>query len=125
MIDVDEFDEESFDDLGESYLKKIYENVDSYKTTAVSERKNRLIVEGVIKFNSGAKKKTQFVFENSSRPRNGKVMLEGCNKQITRAKKGFGLTCSIANGNKLVCERLRYRYNVNKSLVEGFVGRNK
>lgn len=126
--EVEEFDEESFDDLGESYLKKIYENVQSYKTTSVSEKKNRLIVEGVIKFTSGAQKKTQFIFEDKQSPVKNKIMLEGCNKQITRAKKGFALTCSLEQGEtgkKIVCEKLRYRYNVNKSLVEGFVGRNK
>ena len=52
-IDMDEFDEESFDELGEGYLKKVYENVNSFKTSNVSFIKDKLILEGVIKFNSG------------------------------------------------------------------------
>lgn len=34
-IEVDEFDEEGFNDLGESYLKRVYENVNSFRTTGV------------------------------------------------------------------------------------------
>ena len=33
--DIEDFDEESFDELGESYLKEVYDNVNSYKTTKV------------------------------------------------------------------------------------------
>ena len=34
--DVEDFDSDSFDELGESYLRSVYENVSSYKTTDVS-----------------------------------------------------------------------------------------
>ena len=116
--EVDEFDEESFDELGESYLKKVYENVNSYKTTAVKNVGKKFIVEGVISFNSGSKKGTSFVFEAVKKGR--RTVLEGFNKQIARANKSFKVTCNIDN-KKIACERLNYRYRSNKTLVEGFV----
>ncbi len=116
--EVDEFDEESFDELGESYLKKVYENVNSYKTTSVKSVGKKFIVEGVISFNSGSKKGTSFVFEAVKKGR--RTVLEGFNKQIARANKSFKVTCNIDN-KKIVCERLNYRYRSNKTLVEGFV----
>ena len=116
--EFDEFDEESFDELGESYLKKVYENVNSYKTTSVKSVGKKFIVEGVISFNSGSKKGTSFVFEAVKKGR--RTVLEGFNKQIARANKSFKVTCNIDN-KKIVCERLNYRYRSNKTLVEGFV----
>ena len=116
--EFDEFDEESFDELGESYLKKVYENVNSYKTTSIKQSGKQFIVEGIIEFKSGSKKNTSFVFESVKR--RNKTILEGFNKQIARANKSFRVTCNIAD-KKLVCERLNYRYRSNKTLVEGFV----
>ena len=52
-MSFDDFDEESFDDLGEQYFKESYENVTSFKTVNVTETNEGLLVEGVIKFNSG------------------------------------------------------------------------
>ena len=37
-----DFDEvEDFDELGESYLKKVYENINSFKTTKCTEKGNK------------------------------------------------------------------------------------
>jgi len=119
-LDIDEFDEESFDELGESYLKKVYENVNSYKTTSVKETDSKLFIEGVIEFKSGSKKTTNFVFESNGMIKDNKTLLEGFNKQIARANKSFKMTCNV-EGNKLVCEKLNYRYRSNKNLVEGYV----
>lgn len=123
-IDIEEFDEESFDDLGESFLKKVYGNVESFKTNKVSEHNDRFIIEGIISFNSGSRKNTKFVFKTDGISKNNKVMFEGFNKEIARANKSFKMTCDLSQ-NKIVCEKLNYRYKSNKSLVEGFVRRNK
>lgn len=117
--DID-FDEESFDELGESYLKNTYENVTSYKTSKVSCGGSKLVVEGVITFKSGSKKKTTFVFE-SKRSSNGKTLYEGYNKEITRSSKTYKLTCDTSDSKKIVSEKLNYRYRANKKLVEGCV----
>lgn len=108
-VDMDEFSEEEFDDLGESYLKKVYENVDSYKTTSVTEKGNKLKVEGLIKFNSGKTKKTSFVFEAKTIDKNGHAKFLGENLQISRGHKSFKLSGTVSN-NKFIAESLNYNY---------------
>ena len=110
--EFEEFDEESFNGLGESYLKRCYENVKGFKTTNVSSKGKKLFVEGIIKFDSGNIKETQFVFESLG---NGKF--EGYNKQISRGKKTYKLSGSVKN-NKLVCESLNYNYRSKNELNE-------
>ncbi len=110
-IDMDEFDEESFDELGESYLKKVYENIDSFKTSNVSFIKDRLVVEGVIKFNSGKSKKTNFIFESREATKSGKVRFIGENKEIARGRKSFTVTGKVDN-KKFMSESLNYNYGV-------------
>ena len=114
-IDVDEFDEESFDELGEGYLKKVYENVDSFKTTKVSYNDNKLVLEGVIKFNSGKSKKTTFLFENKLITKKGKVRFIGENKEIARGKKSFTITGRIDH-KKFLSESFNYNYGVKTPL---------
>ena len=108
-VDMDEFSEEEFDDLGESYLKKVYENVDSYKTTSVSEKGNKIKVEGLIKFTSGKTKKTSFVFEAKTIDKSGHAKFLGENLQISRGHKSFKLSGTISN-NKFIAESLNYNY---------------
>ena len=110
--EFEDFDEESFNGLGESYLKRCYENVKGFKTTGVSSKGKKLFVEGIIKFDSGNIKETQFVFESLG---NGKF--EGYNKQISRGKKTYKLSGSVKN-NKLVCESLNYNYRSKNELNE-------
>lgn len=104
--DIEEFDEESFDELSESYLKKVYNNVDGYKTSNVSFNKSGFCVEGIISFKSGNKKNTQFIFESRD---NGKRFV-GENKQITRGKKAFTVKGSVKDG-KFITESFNYRYS--------------
>lgn len=108
--DIDDFDEESFDGLGESYLKKVYENVNSYKTSNVSMKDNSLIVEGVITFNSGKTKKTSFVFEAKTATKNNKLRFIGENKQITRGRKAFTLTGTLNENKSFITEKFNYNY---------------
>ena len=108
-IDIDEFDEEGFDGLGESYLKKVYENVNSFKTTSIREEKNKLYVEGLIGFDSGNKKKTSFIFEAKDIDSKGKIRFIGENKEITRGKKSFTVAGRM-DGKKFMCESFNYNY---------------
>ena len=117
-VDVDEFDEESFDELGESYLKKVYENVNGFKTTKVSQRGNKLYTEGVISFASGKNKKTNFVFEADSMSKKGKVKFLGENRQISRGKKSFTLTGRLNEKNSFISESLTYNYRAKSSKNE-------
>ena len=108
-IDVDDFSEEDFDELGESYLRRVYENVNSFKTSSVKSAGNKLIIEGVIGFNSGKQKKTSFVFESKDINRKGKVRFIGENLQLSRGKKAFTMTGKV-NGGKFIAESLNYNY---------------
>ena len=107
--DFDEFEEDEFDELGESYLKKVYGNVDSFKTSKVSVKGNTLKLEGIIKFNSGNKKNTTFLFEAKDITKKGKIRFMGENLQISRGKKSFTLVGNVKD-NKLIAESLNYNY---------------
>ena len=108
-IVFDEFDEESFDELGESYLKRVYENVDGYKTTGASIKKNTLKLEGLITFASGKKAKTAFLFESDSMTKKGKFRFIGENKNLSNNKKAFSFI-GTNDGGKLICESFTYNY---------------
>ena len=108
-IDIDEFDEEGFDELGESYLTKVYDNVNSFKTRKITESKNKLYLEGIISFKSGSKKKTSFILEAKDITKKGKIRFIGENKEITRGKKAFTVAGRM-NGKKFMCESLNYNY---------------
>lgn len=108
--DVEDFDSDSFDELGESYLKSVYENVSSYKTTDVSSKGNTLVVEGLIKFNSGKMKPTKFIFEANTATKNNKLRFIGENKQITRGRKAFTITGKLNENKSFITERFNYNY---------------
>ena len=110
-LDLDdiELDTEEFDSLGESYLKKVYGNVESYKTSAMKKEDGKLMFEGVITFASGKKAKTSFIFENIVKTRSGKVKFIGENLQLSTNKKAFTITASV-DGKKGICESFNYNY---------------
>lgn len=113
---MDDFDEESFDELGESYLRKCYENVNSFKTIDVAFDGKDMIVEGVIGFDSGNKKKTTFKF-TISEAKNDKVYFTGLNEQISKGEKSFNLRGKVVD-RKLTCESFRYNYKTKNELNE-------
>lgn len=116
-FEIDEFDEESFDELGESFLKRVYENVNSFKTVEAKYDNNKLYVEGLIKFNSGKEKKTTFKFENFKKSKKGKLVISGLNETFAKNKKAFSLKGSLVNKH-FVSESLVYKYNT-KNINEG------
>lgn len=115
-VDIDEFDEDSFDDLGESYLRRCYENVNGFKTTKVTCNESQIMVEGNISFKSGNVKKTNFIFE-AKEVNNGKYVFEGYNDQINIRKNAYRLNCSLDN-KKLISESLTYNYSSKNELNE-------
>lgn len=121
-FDFDEVDEEGMDELGESYLKNIYENVQSFHTTRISTDDSRMIVEGVITFRSGVKKITGFVFEAYSANSSGKVKFVGTNEHFSSDKRAFALTATVSN-NKLLPESLSYNYRVDGQHIAGTVNK--
>ena len=109
LVDLEEIDSESFDELGESYLKRVYDNVSSFKTISGDIENNNLILEGIIEFNSGKKAKTKFIFEGKEITKRGKVRFVGLNENLSKNKRAFTLTGTIKDKN-LVCESFNYNY---------------
>ena len=108
-IDIDDIDIDGFDELGESYMKKVYGNVESYKTTSSKFDNKKLMIEGVITFKSGKKAKTNFIFENIVKTRSGKVKFIGENLQLSNNKRAFTITTSVKD-KKGICESFNYNY---------------
>ena len=106
----DEFDEVAFDELCEGYLKRVYENVESFKTSKGAVNGKEITLEGVITFTSGKKASTTFLFESAPKTKSGKLKFIGENKQLTE-NKAFTLTAH-AEGKKLCLESLNYKYSV-------------
>lgn len=121
-IEFDDVDEDGLNHLAESYLKNVYENVKSFKTTDISCTPTQMIVEGVINFHSGSSKKTGFVFEAHDINSRGQVRFIGTNKQLAESEKAFTLVGSVDN-KKLFTESLKYQYCVNEQPVRGVVRR--
>lgn len=126
-VDFDEVDEEDFNALGESYLKKVYENVAGFKLESGKIADNKLVLEGNITFKSGKVGKTSFIFEAATANKDKGLKFLGENKQLAKGKKAFTLHGRV-DGNKLVCESLNYNYystDANKNLkrVYGTINR--
>lgn len=113
-VEIDEFDEVSFNTLGEKYLKGVYENVASFQTTNIANNDKSLIIEGVISFASGAKKKTGFIFEADTTSGNGLVRFVGGNKHFSNSKKAFIIEGRVKD-RKLVTESFSYNYRPGSS----------
>lgn len=121
-VEFDEIDEEGLDELGESYFHNVYDNVSSFKTTSVGANDSAILVEGVIEFTSGAKKKTGFIFEAKDFNKQGKLRFIGSNKQICESTDAFTLVGSIKD-KKLFVESLKYNYCADETPVRGVVRR--
>ena len=103
-VDFEEFDETSFDELGESYLKESFDNVVSFRTNGVTMSGNDLIVEGLIKFDSGNVKKTSFTFTAKDFLKEGLYRFVGKNNQLVESNS-FELVGKIED-TKFICESL-------------------
>jgi len=109
--DIDDFDEEGFENISESFLTRVYDNVKSFRVNEVKENENKgLVIEGLITFESGKQTKTSFVFENAKKTKRGKTLFEGRNTMFSKSNKAFLLKGNVSD-NSFVCESLTYNYN--------------
>ena len=113
---LEDFNESTFNKICESYLRRVYENVNTFNCTAVKNRDNKLIVEGTIEFVSGNKKQTAFEFTNPVVTKRGKVVLEGLNKTFTNTQNAYILKGHVEN-KEFISESMIYRYTA-KTLNE-------
>lgn len=116
---IEDFDDETFNKLTENYLTNVYSNVKSFKTTQCDLKNGKLVVEGIITFNSGKTKPTTFEYEAKVNA-DKQVILEGLNADFA-SEKAFVLNCKVDTANRLVVESLSYKYTVNDTLVEGLL----
>lgn len=116
---IEDFDDETFNKLTENYLTNVYSNVKSFKTTQCDLKNGKLVVEGIITFNSGKTKPTTFEYEAKVNA-DKQVILEGLNADFA-SEKAFVLNCKVDTNNRLVIESLSYKYTVNDTLVEGLL----
>ena len=120
ILDGYEDFDDSFDEYVTEYLKEVYANAKSYSSTRCVIGNRHLMVEGVIKFNSGAEKATRFTFSPSLNHKNS-LILRGVNESFsTSDKPAFKLLCKKDNG-KLITEKLGYHYSIEGSKVSGLI----
>ena len=113
-VDIEDFSEEEFNELGEAYLKKVYENVNSFKTSLAKMENGKLLIEGIIGFTSGKQKKTSFLFEGKDITKNNNLRFVGENLQLSKGKKSFTLRGNLSEG-KFIAESLNYNYRTKDS----------
>ena len=109
---LEDFDDVNFDTLVNKYFNKVYENVESYKTTNCKFEDNSIIVEGVIKFNSGKEKPTSFKLKESKQNKVN-VRFDCTNESLVNQDKAFSLVGKVINNN-LICESFSCNYKVKK-----------
>lgn len=105
QIDFNSIDRESAEDAIEDSLKESFSNVKFFRCSNIIPRSNRFIVEGVIGFNSGRKRNTNFVFK----PRKiteSKVIFKGYSKELRESVKSISLVCRN-RGKKYIAESLK------------------
>lgn len=105
QIDFNSVDRESTEDVIEESLKESFGNVKFFRCSSIVPRNNRFIVEGVIGFNSGRKRNTNFVFK----PRKiteSTVIFKGYNKELKESVKSISLVCRN-RGKKCIAESLK------------------
>ncbi len=107
--DLEDFNESTFNKICESYLRRVYENVNGFKCTNVKSSNNKLMVEGVINFVSGNTKQTTFEFSKPTITKRGKVVLEGLNKTFTNTQNAYILKGYVKD-KEFISESMIYRY---------------
>lgn len=120
-FDMDELDDEAAGEVVESYLKNVYENVDSFDLKAASITDDHMLIEGLIKFNSGKEVNTGFLF-TPDRVENNRIRLYGINEHFSKEPRSFTLVGCVEN-KKFIPESLSYNYKLNEQLIKGRVCR--
>ena len=120
-FDMDELDDEATADVVESYLKNVYDNVKSFELKEASITDDHMLIEGLIKFNSGKEVNTGFLF-TPDRVENNRVRLYGMNEHFSKEPRSFTLVGCVEN-KKFIPESLSYNYKLNEQLIKGRVCR--
>lgn len=117
-LSIEELDEEPFEESFTRYFKENYSNVKSFKVTSVKEKGNSLIVEGKIKFDSDACKRTELVL-SGHRAYGDRISFLAESAQITPGRKAFKITGKLNSDRKFITESLNYRHDRNGKVRKG------
>lgn len=107
-IDVDELDTEEYDGLYEKVLNKNLKGDKEYKTTKVAENKDKLIIEGCIKTDSGKRKKVKTTLKQKGASDGNTVVLEGYSQISPKLSVKLTVPCRIKE-NKMKPIEMGYR----------------
>ena len=110
--DMEELSEDETNEVVEGYLKNVYGNVDSFKTTSASINDEQMLVEGDIRFSSGKVTHTGFKF-TPDRQTGNKIRLFGLNEHFSSSPRAFSLVGCV-EGKKFIPESLSYRYDIER-----------
>lgn len=115
---VESLDDERLDSLVEQFLESTYSNVKSYHTVSGGISPERLVVEGVVEFNSGKSRNTKFEFFSPASTKGGRVRLVGSNTMFSPKAKAFGILGKVEGGSFLG-ESFFYDYSAKGHKVRG------
>ena len=118
--DCEDCDEETIEECISESLKNVYENVSSFTMSGCEVADGKLMVEGIIRFNSGNSKVTKYTFTEAKKFGNS-VEFKGINESLNA--KEITMTASINKG-KMFTESIEYKYNIKGHLVEGLAKRS-
>ena len=101
-LDIDDVDKDSVQVATEECLKESYKDVKFFRVGSVKNRDNKIIVEGIVGFNSGKKRNMKFVYE-SNKCSGSKLGFKGRALQL---KESFSLVGKVQRG-RLVCKSIK------------------
>jgi hypothetical protein len=116
---VEDIDEESFNECLTESLKEVYQNVKCFEMTNCTTNGTEIVVEGLIKFNSGKARSTSYIFEAHRLTKSKQLILKGKNKDLFE-QGNIKIRSSIIN-EALQAKALKYKYSIGKNLVEGLI----
>ena len=125
-VNIDDVDEESFEECLNKALKDVYENVNSFKLTECKFKKdtNQLILEGIVKFNSGKQRTGRYTFNKCIVKENNKIKLIGKSNLFEGINKCV-LLGTLDTANCLTTNIISYKGHIGKDLIEGYASASK
>lgn len=116
---VEDIDDESFNECLTESLKEVYQNVNCFEMTNCTTNGTGIIVEGLIKFNSGKVRPTSYIFEARMLTNSKQLVLTGNNKDLFE-QGNIKIMSKIVN-ETLHAKSLKYKYSIGNNLVEGLI----
>lgn len=119
LKDVEDIDDESFNECLTESLKEVYQNVNCFEMTNCTTNGTEIVVEGLIKFNSGKVRPTSYIFEARMLTNSKQLVLTGNNKDLFE-QGNIKIMSKIVN-ETLQAKSLKYKYSIGNNLVEGLI----